>query len=104
VGAQTAQTGASVITGTATNLANQQIGMGNAQAEGILGVAGANRDMVNGISNSINSSAGMYLVNKQWNTFAAGLNARNNPAAAKDPVFDSVDSVSGLNNYLRPGS
>ena len=93
------------ITGTANNVASSQLAAGQARAQGIEGVAGANVDMVNGIANSINSSLGLYLGHKQWQQFASILNNRNNPTGgSKDPVFDSTDTVGGPYNYLRPGT
>lgn len=101
VGANAANVGAGSLTGTAQSVSNNQIAAGQAQAQGIMGVAGANRDMVTGIANNINSNLGLYLGNKQWQQFASTLNSRNSPTPAKDPVFDSVDSGSGPYNYLR---
>lgn len=103
VGFNASTAGANAITGNATNLANNQIAQGQANAQGIMGVAGANANMVNGIANSLNSSLGAYLGNQQWQQFASSLNNRNTRTSAKDPVFDSVDT-GGSYTYLRPGS
>jgi len=104
VGANAAAVGAGVLTGTAQTVANNQIAAGQVQAQGLYGVAGANKDMAYGISNSVTGAAGTYLGQKQWERFASSLNNRNNPTSAKDPVFDATDSTGGSYNYLRPGS
>jgi hypothetical protein len=67
VGAQTSQIGANIITGTANNVANAQLQAGQAQAQGIQGVAGANANMVNGIANSVSGGIGMGLNYNQFN-------------------------------------
>jgi hypothetical protein len=85
VGANAAAAGAGAITGTSQAIANNQIGGGQSQAQGLIGVAGANRDMVNGISNSLNSAAGAYLTHNQWEKFRTELNARNQPNYASNP-------------------
>ena len=102
VGAQTASVGANVITGTANNLANQQIGVGQAQAEGIIGVAGANANMATGVSNAITGAVGSGLNYMQFKNL---LNANapyrtSGTGAGRDPVYDSVDSGSSY-DYLR---
>ena len=84
VGAQAAGAGAGAITGTSQAIANQQIGAGQAQAQGLIGVAGANKDMAYGIANSINGAAGTYLMQTQWDKFRADLNSRN---SGYDPVM-----------------
>jgi hypothetical protein len=60
-------------------VANAQLQAGQAQAQGLIGVAGANAGMVNGIANSITGAVGTYLGDRQWTRFQDSLNARNNP-------------------------
>ena len=61
VGANTSTVGANAITGNATNIANNQIGVGQAQAQGIAGVANAQSNMVSGVANSITGAIGTGL-------------------------------------------
>jgi hypothetical protein len=113
VGAQVAIAGSGAITGTGQSLANLRIGQGQAEAQGLYGVAGANRDMAYGIANSITGAAGTYLGYKQWDKFRADLNARNNPTPGyKDPVMgtgkppSTIAEATARNtaslNYLQP--
>jgi hypothetical protein len=102
-GANAALAGAGVLTGTAQNVAGMQVGQGNAIANGLLRVGEANAGMAAGISNQLNSAAGLYLQNQQWNAFRDTLANRNNPSSyGSDPVFNSVDSGGGSYGYLRP--
>jgi hypothetical protein len=80
-GANLAQTGAGVVTGTAEQIANTQIGQGRAEAQGILGAADANVGMINGTISAFNSGAGTYLGAKQWNDYAEILRNRNKPTS-----------------------
>ena len=75
VGAQSAAAGAGAITGTSQSIANTQ-------QQGILGVAGANRDAAINVANSFTGAAGMYLSQTQWDKMRADLNNRNTPTAA----------------------
>ena len=74
VGAQTAQVGANTITGTAGNVASSQLAAGQAQAQGIQGVAGANAGMVTGIANSVSGAVGAGLNYMQFQNL---INANN---------------------------
>jgi hypothetical protein len=82
-----------------------QIGQGQAAANGLLRVGEANAGIAAGIGNQLNSAAGLYLQNQQWNAFRDTLANRNNPRSysSPDPVFNSVDS-GGSYDYLRPGA
>jgi hypothetical protein len=111
VGATAAAQGAGAITGTAQAVSNNQIATGQAQAQGILGVAGANRDMAYGIANSVTGAVGMGLQQNQWNMFRDSLNARN---SGYDPVMgtgygtrpstmaDATARNTASLNYLQP--
>lgn len=94
IGANATVAGANAITGNATNIANNQIGVGQAQAQGIMGVAGANANMANGIANSVTGAVGAGLNYKQFQSL---INA-NKPAA---PTGLSVSRGRG---YSAPGS
>jgi hypothetical protein len=95
--------GAGAITGTSQNVAGMQIGQGQAAANGLLRVGEANAGIATGIGNQLNSAAGLYLQNQQWNAFRDTLANRNNPRSYSSPdlVFNSVDS-GGSYDYLRP--
>lgn len=71
VGANAANVGAGVITGTAQGIANNTTAAGQANAQGIMGVAGANRDMVNGISNAVTGAVGAGLNYSQFSKLIA---------------------------------
>lgn len=79
VGANAASTGAGVMTGAAQNIAQNQIASGQAQAQGIMGVAGANAGMATGIANSISGAVGMGL---QYNQFENLINANKGSGVA----------------------
>ena len=60
-GANAAAQGAGAITGTAQAVSNNQIAAGQAQAQGLVGVAGANANMATGVANSISGAVGAGL-------------------------------------------
>jgi hypothetical protein len=78
VGANAATVGAGAITGTGQSVSNNQVAAGNAQANGMMGVAGANRDMVNGVSNAVTGAVGTGLSHGQFER----LIASNKPAGS----------------------
>jgi hypothetical protein len=61
VGANAATAGAGAITGTSQAVSNNQIAAGQAQAQGLLGVAGANKQAAYDISNSVTGAVGSGL-------------------------------------------
>jgi hypothetical protein len=61
VGANASAQGAGILTGAAQQIAGLQAQSGQAQAQGILGVAGANAGMATGIANSITGAMGTGL-------------------------------------------
>lgn len=71
VGANAASVGAGVITGTAQSIANNTIGAGQAQAQGYMGVAGANADMAKGVANSLTGAVGQGLNYTQFQNLIA---------------------------------
>ena len=76
VGANASNVGAGVITDTAQQVSNNQIASGQAQAQGLVGVAGANANMVSGVANSITGAVGAGLNYSQFQN----LIAANRPA------------------------
>lgn len=101
-GANAAAAGAGALTGTAQQLANQQIGAGQAQAQGLIGVAGANADMATNIASSVNSAVGTGLNYMQFQNL---IKANAAPApVARDPVMGTGYGNSSVQNTgLMPG-
>ncbi len=60
-GANASAVGAGVITGTAQNIGQAQIGVGQAQAQGYQGVAQANANTAAGVANSVGGAIGAGL-------------------------------------------
>ena len=77
VGANAANAGAGALTGTAQTIANNQVAAGQAQAQGLAGVAGANANIASGIANSITGAVGAGLNYSQFQN----LIAANRPAS-----------------------
>ena len=77
-GANAAAVGAGVLTGTAQSVANSQIGVGQAQAQGYQQVAGANANTAAGIANSVTGAVGAGLNYAQFQN----LINMNNPNAS----------------------
>jgi len=84
VGANAASVGAGTITGTAQGIANNTTAQGQAQAQGIVGVAGANANMVNGIANSVTGAVGAGLNYAQFSKLIAANAGRGGGAGTMD--------------------
>lgn len=61
VGANAATVGAGAITGTSQGVANLELNKGQAEAQGLIGVAGANANAATGVSNSLTGAVGAGL-------------------------------------------
>lgn len=97
VGANAANAGAGALTGTAQGISNNQVAAGNAQAQGIQGVAGANANMLTGISNATTGAVGAGLNYAQFQS----LIAANKPVT---PVTTSaVGGIKNMSTYYPPG-
>lgn len=92
IGANAAAQGAGVITGTAQGVSNLQVGIGQAQAQGYMGVAGGNASAASGVANSITGSVGAGLHYSQMQNL---INA-NRPAA---PVAGSSAGATPGSSY-----
>lgn len=100
VGAQTASQGANVLTNTANNLANQQIGIGQAQAQGLAGVANANAGMAAGVGNAVTGAVGAGLNYAQFQNLIES-NQRMSPVSVRSSASGAVSSFGrGKNGFM----
>lgn len=100
VGANAATAGAGSITGTAQSVSNNQLAAGNAQAQGLLGVAGSNANAATGVANSVTGAVGAGLNYLQFKNLIAA-NSPTPTGTVRDPVYNGTDS-GGSYDYLRP--
>lgn len=100
VGANAATAGAGAITGTGQSVSNNQLSAGNAEAQGILGVAGANRDMAYGISNATTGAIGAGLNYAQFKSLQSA-NTAIPTGTVRDPVMGTGYSGDPTYSYLR---
>jgi hypothetical protein len=94
VGANVSSQGAGVITGSSQQIAGLQSQYGQAQAQGILGVAGANIGMANGISNSLTGAAGMGLEYMQMEKLINANTPRTNNNDSSNSIRDAWSTPS----------
>ena len=100
VGANAANAGAGAITGTAQSVSNNQLAAGQAQAQGLLGVAGANANAASGVANAATGAVGAGLNYYQFQNL---INA-NKPPTPTGGV-SAYDRYNGnLNAYGTPGA
>lgn len=99
VGANAANAGAGAITGTSQAIANNQIAGGQAQAQGLMNVAGANAGIATNIANSVSGAVGTGLNYYQFQNL---INA--NKPAGSNPSSTAYDRYGGnLDAYGTPG-
>lgn len=87
VGANASAAGASAITGNASVQANNAVQVGNAQAQGLAGVASANANMANGVANSITGAVGSGLNYQMFNNLVKSNQNYGPRAQVRDPVM-----------------
>jgi hypothetical protein len=101
VGANAASVGAGTITNTSQNIANNQVAqgqaIGQAQAQGIIGVAGANSNIATGIANAATGAVGAGL---NYSQFQSLINAnQTGPAVGIRPTTGYGLSAPTVNSY-----